>query len=170
MDSIAILNAILDKVLAEGKAFILLCGIPVSDKTVTAERIVLEHDDVDISILHPENFRISITGNRKDFSKEREVRSAVYNAIETKLEEGGSVILDGTNLSDANRAIMCKIARRHGNSVGCLVFKPNLFESMTRINALEADIDYDIMEKSLIKFKNNQPTVDEGFDYIVQIV
>lgn len=155
--------------IANGKAFIMLSGIPGSGKSQFAMSTKERLANFNITIIRRENYRLALTGDAKDLSREKEVSTAVYNDVENLLTDGSNVILDGLNLHSQFRENVVHVAKKYARTVGCVIFDYDFIDCVMRTREKNPDLEYRVMEKLFLRSKQQPPTMKEGFDYIIRM-
>jgi predicted kinase len=151
--------------------FIMLCGIPGSGKTTFARQFVEEHDNW-IRIA-PDDIRKSVTGDPMNMSRDNEVFSIVYDTIREELEGGSNVIYDATNCNGRYRKNIAKFVASIDNVdlIACFIMSTPLWDCFNN-NANRNDdriVSNEVIENMYTNFRMHAPSIQEGFDIIVQI-
>lgn len=93
-------------------AFVVLVGLPGAGKTHVAQML---RDRTGALVIESDAIRRLLFPQRTYTSEEsRRLFAAIRAAIDTLLGDGVSVVLDATNLTEAERAPLYRLAERHG--------------------------------------------------------
>lgn len=138
----------------------ILCGIPGSGKSTYAKS--LEADGY--AVLSSDKLRKELYGDENDQTHNEEVFNTLYNYAKIILENGGSVVIDATNISMKSR----RKALSQFSNISCIKVCTVICTPLPQIfindNNRERRVGADVVNKYLQAFEI--PIREEGFDYI----
>lgn len=146
---------------------IIAIGIPGCGKTTTLKSIAEREN---YAYINADDIREELTGDPTNHTREPAVWSIVHRRIIAALPSRG-VIVDATHTRRGDRKKMAAHCRTSGaNYIIGYWFKTPLDVCMKRNQARERIVPTHVLETMHRRLQTSPPSIDEGFDDIIQVI
>jgi protein phosphatase len=153
------------------KVLIMTIGISGSGKSTYLNKHYSKRDVVSADQLRIDEFN---DVNVSDHKQNAFIWGKVVDIAKDKLDKNGLVVIDGINVKSSDRNRFFKNFPDVTKKIA-IVFKPDLEESLKRINKDLADnknraaVNREILEKQLEKYNNGIQNVKSQFDEVIYV-
>ena len=122
-----------------------------------------------VRVVCPDDIREELLGDASDQSNGKMIFETAYERVDKALNSPlNTVFFDATSLTPARRKPLIEIAKKHITSCFAAVMPDFTEEELTaRVATRERKVPLDVVYAQ--KQRMVYPTVEEGFDYIVEI-
>lgn len=142
---------------------IILAGISGSGKSTFAK--LLEEQGWNITC--PDRIRAFFYGDESIQGDGNKVFQFAFNNMVEYGKQGCDVVFDATNTTKKARKQVIEQGKKHFDFILCYYFSPDLIKSQKQNLNRERQVPLEIIYKQFKKWEN--PTIDEGFDYVCEI-
>ena len=122
-----------------------------------------------VRVVCPDDIREELLGDASDQSNGKMIFETAYERVDKALNSSlNTVFFDATSLTPARRKPLIEIAKKHRTPCFAVVMPDFTEEELTaRVENRERKVPLDVVRAQ--KQRMVYPTVEEGFDYIMEI-
>ena len=122
-----------------------------------------------VRVVCPDDIREELLGDASDQSNGKMIFETAYERVDKALNSSSNtVFFDATSLTPARRKPLIEIAKKHRTPCFAVVMPDFTEEELTaRVENRERKVPLDVVRAQ--KQRMVYPTVDEGFDYTMEI-
>ena len=122
-----------------------------------------------VRVVCPDDIREELLGDASDQSNGKMIFETAYERVDKALNSSvNTVFFDATSLTPARRKPLIEIAKKHRTPCFAVVMPDFTEEELTaRVENRERKVPLDVVRAQ--KQRMVYPTVDEGFDYTMEI-
>lgn len=142
----------------------IMIGLPASGKSTYAAFISMGREA--IIVLSSDKIRQELYGDESVQGNPAEVFGTLYGRMETALKNAESVVIDATNMTKRDREKAIYLGKKYGDLVKGIVMDTPIAECIRRNDARERKVPDFVFDRMIAKYE--EPTLSEGFDYIVR--
>lgn len=150
---------------------VVLVGPSYSGKSTVCEffKRYYKEQELPMYVICPDDIREELLGDASDQSNGKMIFETAYERVDKALESLlNTVIFDATSLTPARRKPLIEIAKKHNRTCFAVVMPDFTEEELTaRVATRERKVPLDVVRAQ--KQKMVYPTVEEGFDYTMEI-
>lgn len=161
-------HSLADLTAMESPSALMMIGIPGSGKSTIAAQI---GELLNIQILSSDECRREISGDANDQSVSREAWAMVYDRARQSIEQGHSVIIDGTHTNAEMRRRDINQYRQYGARAVIGIYVQTDTESCIERNTQRDRVVPEFVIRNMqIGIDRYPPSTQDGFDYIIPVV
>lgn len=151
---------------------LVLVGPSYSGKSTVCEffKRYYKEQELPMYVICPDNIREELLGDAGDQSNEKMIFETAYERVDKALNSPlNTIFFDATSLTPARRKPLIEIAKKHRASCFAVVMPDFTEEELTaRVATRERKVPLDVVRAQ--KQKMVYPTVEEGFDYTIEVL
>ena len=144
--------------------FIIMVGVPGSDKSHIARMIAESHD---CEIVSSDECRKKWYGDEEDQTHNKELFLRIDALVSQLLDDGKNVILDATNISRKSRARFVAKKKKHKVDTIAVVVHTSPETAKERNATRSRTVPDFVIDRQINNFQ--MPTEEEGFDRVIVI-
>lgn len=144
-----------------------MIGIPGGGKSFYSKQIA---EKTNAKIISSDDLREEWYGNAEDQTHNFELFKRIDKLIEKSVIGNEDIIYDATNLYRKNRKKLFELHRLNDDlKIIAVVINTSLEDAKIRNSGRERVVPDDVIERFYNIFKSQYPTIEEGFDDIIEI-
>lgn len=148
----------------------LLVGPPASGKSTLAAALVAAGEVAEDDVLSTDAYRVLLTGDALDTSRDRQVWSLLRRELVPRMAEGRTTVVDATNLFPRRRARHLRVAAEHGRPVVAIRFDVAIGELLARNEARGRGVPPGGlvgMAVHMVRHVRDEALLEEGIDVVL---
>lgn len=151
---------------------VILVGPSYSGKSTVCEffKRYYKEQELPMYVICPDDIRKELLGDASDQSNGKMIFETAYERVDKALNSPlNTIFFDATSLTPARRKPLIEIAKKHNRTCLAVVMPDFTEEELTaRVATRERKVPLDVVRAQ--KQKMVYPTVEEGFDYTIEVL
>lgn len=151
---------------------VVLVGPSYSGKSTVCEffKRYYKEQELPMYVICPDDIRKELLGDANDQSNGKMIFETAYERVDKALNSPlNTIFFDATSLTPARRKPLIEIAKKHNRTCLAVVMPDFTEEELTaRVATRERKVPLDAVRAQ--KQKMVYPTVEEGFDYTIEVL